>query len=294
MLESNRRWWGEFWAKSFVHLHSEDGVADGVERYYTYYLYLMASTSRGKFPPKFNGMLWTTGGDRRQWGGQFWGANQSCLYNNALLAANHPELFEPMFEMYSGMLEACSLAARQQWGSQGAFIPETVAFDGLAPLPEDIAAELRDLYLLRRPWVERSNRFLNYAGTKQPHSSRWNWIQSGAWENGRWICRERGGGPFGPVTHIFSRGAKIAYQYWLRYEYTQDEPWLRDRAYPMLKSVAEFYRRRRLSSAAARRPKPCGDHFWSSALRKVKPSSSFVPAQPRNSSNEPCSRTSHQ
>ena len=53
---------------------------------------------------------------------------------------------------------------------------------------------------------------------------------------------ERGSGPYGPVTHIFSRGAKIAYLYWLRYEYTMDAAWLRDRAYPMLKGVAEFYR----------------------------------------------------
>lgn len=242
MLEWNRAWWREFWARSFIHLHSADGVADELERHYTYYLYLMASTSRGRFPTKFNGMLWTTGGDRRQWGGQFWGANQSCLYNNALLAANHPELLDPLFDMLSGMLGPCSLAARQQWGSQGAFYPETVFFDGLAPLPEDIAAEMRDLYLLRKPWVERSKRFLEYAGTKTPHSSRWNWIQSGRWLDGRWIYQERGGGPFGPVTHIFSRGAKYAYQYWLRYEYTQDEAWLRDRAYPVIKAVAEFYR----------------------------------------------------
>jgi len=242
MRESNRVWWREFWAKSFIHLHSADGVADEVERHYTYYLYLMGSASRGKFPTKFNGMLWTTGGDRRQWGGQFWGANQSCLYNNALLAANHPEVLNPMFDMLSGMLDACSLAARQQWGSQGAFYPETVFFDGLAPLPDDIAAEMRDLYLLRKPWAERSKRFLEYAGTKAPHSSRWNWIQSGRWQNGRWNYQERGGGPFGPVTHIFSRGAKYAYQYWLRYEYTRDQAWLRDRAYPVLKAVAEFYR----------------------------------------------------
>ncbi|MBP8261228.1 MAG: glycoside hydrolase N-terminal domain-containing protein [Verrucomicrobia bacterium] len=242
VLESNRAWWIDFWSKSFIHLHSADGVADEIERHYTYFLYLMASTSRGPFPTKFNGMLWTTGGDRRQWGSQFWGANQSCLYNNALLAANHPVLLDPMFDMLSGMLDACSLAARQQWGSQGAFYPETVFFDGLAPLPDDIAAEMRDLYMLRKPWDERSKRFLEYAASQAPHSSRWNWIQSGRWEDGRWIFQERGGGPFGPVTHIFSRGAKYAYQFWLRYEYTQDSAWLRQRAYPVIKAVAEFYR----------------------------------------------------
>lgn len=242
LARSNRDWWHEFWKKSFVHLHSQDGVADRVEENYTYYLYVMASSSRGRYPAKFNGMLWTTGGDTRKWGGQYWGANQSCLYNNTLCAANHVELLDPMFDMYSGMYEACALAAKQQWGSQGIFIPETVAFDGLAPLPDDIAAEMRDLYLLRKPWETRSGRFLEYARTKQPYSSRWNWIGGGKWAEGGWVTTERGSGPYGPVTHIFSRGAKIAYQYWLRYEYDGDERWLRERAYPVLRGVAEFYR----------------------------------------------------
>src|SRR5690606_19533750 len=49
-------------------------------------------------------------------------------------------------------------------------------------------------------------------------------------------------GPYGPVNHLFSRGAKIAYQFWQKYEYTKDEKWLREKAYPMLKGVGEFYR----------------------------------------------------
>jgi hypothetical protein len=241
LLESNKTWWHSFWDRSFVSLHSADGVADTIERNYTYYLYVMAASSRGKYPAKFNGMLWTTGGDNRRWGGCYWGANQSCLYN-ALLPTSRLELLDPMFDMYSGMYESCARAARQQWGSQGIFIPETVAFDGLAELPDDIAAEMRDLYLLRKPWEQRSQRFMTYAGTKLPFSSRWNWMAVGSWVDGRWIPTERGGGPYGPVTHIFSRGAKIAYLYWQRYEYTMDTAWLRDRAYPMLKGVAEFYR----------------------------------------------------
>ena len=64
----------------------------------------------------------------------------------------------------------------------------------------------------------------------------------GSYVDGVWQPTERGGGPYGPVTHIFSRGAKIAYTFWQRYEYTLDDAWLRDRAYPMLKGVAEFYR----------------------------------------------------
>lgn len=241
LLDSNKVWWHDFWARSFVHLHSTDGVADLIERNYTYYLYVMACSSRGKYPTKFNGMLWTTGGDARKWGGRYWGANQSCLYN-ALLPTNRMALLDPMFDMYSGMYESCALAARQQWGSEGIFIPETVAFDGLEELPDDLAAEMRDLYLLRKPWEQRSQEFRQYAGTKVSFSSRWNWIAGGKWEAGRWVYTEKGSGPFGHVTHIFSRGAKLAYYYWLRYEYTMDTAWLRDRAYPIIKGVAEFYR----------------------------------------------------
>jgi len=241
LAESNKSWWHDFWSKGYVRLHSEDSVADYIEQNYTYYLYVMASSSRGKFPAKFNGMIWITGGDKRSWGGHYWGANQECMYNS-LLPTNRMELLDPMFDMYSGMHNSCSVAARQQWGSKGIYIPETVAFDGLAKLPDDIAAEMRDLYLLKKPWDQRSERFLTVARTGQPHSSRWNWMGGGSYVDGVWQPTERGGGPYGPVTHIFSRGAKIAYTYWQRYEYTLDKTWLRDRAYPMLKGVAEFYR----------------------------------------------------
>ncbi|HYC85946.1 MAG TPA: DUF5703 domain-containing protein [Chryseosolibacter sp.] len=218
MLDANSSWWKEFWEQSFVHLHSADGVAEMVEKHYAYYLYVMASSSRGAYPAKFNGMLWTTGGDERKWGSLFWGANQSCLYN-ALFQANHPELLMPMFDMYSNAISSFGIAARQQWGSDGIFIPETMAFDGFAPLPEDIAAEMRLLYLGGKNWTDRSKRFESYAWTKMPFQSRWNWKKDVGWKNGQWQYSDKGGGPYGHVTHIFSRAAKVAYQYWLYYEY---------------------------------------------------------------------------
>src|SRR5262245_27200856 len=234
-------WWRDFWARGFVHLHSDDGIADYVEQNYNYFLYLMGASSRGKLPPKFNGMIWNTGGDLRTWGGQHWFANLSCYYE-ALPATNRLELLDPVFNMYFGMYEASALAARQQWGSQGIFIPETVFFNGLAKLPEEIAQEMRDLYLLRKPWEERSARFREYSATRHPHSSRWNWNERGNWVEGRWVWTERGSGPYGPVTHILGTTAKVAYVFWRRYEYTLDREWLKNRAYPMLKGAAEFYR----------------------------------------------------
>ena len=241
LLEANRDWWGQFWSRSFVHLESEDRVADFVETHYNYFLYLMASTSRGKFPPKFNGMLWTTGGDRREWGSQFWWHNVSSYYQG-MLGTNRLRLTDPMFDMYSGMYESGVRAARQQWGSRGLFIPETVWFDGLAELPEMMAAEMRDLYLFRKPWEARSQPFREFARRKPPHSSRWNWKAHGKWVDGRWTFSDKGAGANGHVLHILSSGAKIAFLFWERYQFTQDRDWLRDRAYPMLKGVAEFFR----------------------------------------------------
>jgi glycosyl hydrolase family 95 len=241
LASDNAAWWRAFWERGALALHSADGVADYVAENYHYYLYLMAATSRGKFPPKFNGMIWNTAGDLRTWGAQHWFANLSCYYE-ALFAANRLDLLDPVFSMYSGMFDASATAARQQWGSEGIYIPETVWFDGLATLPDDIAAEMRELYLLRKPWDQRSPRFMEFAQTKLPHSSRWNWFGGGSWVAGRWVPTERGFGPYGPVTHILGTTAKVAYLYWRRYEYTLDETWLRERAYPMLKGAAEFYR----------------------------------------------------
>jgi hypothetical protein len=233
--------WHAFWARGSVDLHSGDGTAEYVADQYHYFLYLMAATSRGKYPPKFNGMLWNTAGDLRTWGAQHWFANLSCYYE-ALFASNRLELLDPVFDMYSGMYDSLALAARQEWSSQGIYIPETVWFDGLARLPDDIAAEMSDLYLLRKPWDHRSTRFKEFSLTQMPHSSRWNWIGGGSWVDGRWLPSERGAGPYGPVSHILGTTAKIPYLFWRRYEYTLDEGWLRTRAYPMLKGAAEFYR----------------------------------------------------
>jgi hypothetical protein len=241
LLAGNQVWWHDFWSRAFVHLRSADSAADNVERAYTYFLYLMGSSSRGAYPPRFGGMIWYTTGDMRAWGAQHWWANTSTYYGN-LAPANRMELLDPMFSMYSGMYESCALAARQQWGSQGIWIPETTWFDGLEKLPDEIAEEMRDLYLVRKPWEQRSARFREFAETGHPHNSRWSWIDKGKWINGRWVWGDKKAGAFGHTSHMMSVASKIALVFWQRYECTLDKAWLRDRAYPMLKGAAEFYR----------------------------------------------------
>jgi len=245
-------WWHDFWSRGFVSMHSAGGQADFVEANYTYFLYLMGASSRGNYPPRFGGMLWRTTGDLSRWGSQYWWANMNAYYGN-LMPANRLALMDPLFSLYTGMLDACALAARQQWGSQGIWIPEINFFNGPDPLPDDIAAELRDLMLVRKPYSERSTNFQWWIETKNRHNARYNFLADGTWEHGHLVVPTKGGARspeesgtpleiFGHCTHILSDAAKIGSLYWQRYQFTMDTNWLRDRAYPIIRGAAEFYR----------------------------------------------------
>jgi hypothetical protein len=234
VLEAHKRWWSEFWSKSFILV---PGFRE-LERTEAMYLYLMGSSSRGSIPPKYNGELWNTRGDQHEWGSQFWWWNQSTVHHS-VYASNHLELNDPLFTMITANLRAYATAARQQWGSQGIWIPETQWLDGIEELPDDIAAELSDLYLEREPFDKMSSRLRQAALRKHPLSARWNFMHLDK-VGGQW--GHDGPGIFGYVSHIIVVGPKISHLYWLRYEYTLDRDWLRERAYPVLRGAAEFYR----------------------------------------------------
>ena len=241
LREETAGWWSDFWSLGMVYMHSESGQADFVEANYNYFLYLMASSSRGDFPPRFGGMLWFTDGDMSRWGSQYWWANTYAYYSN-LMPANRVELTDPMFRMYWNMYDAAAVAARQQWGSRGIWIPETTFFNGPEKLPDDIARELQDLMLVRKPWDQRSQRFDWYANTKNRHNSRWNFRNDGDWDHGYYVFKPKGSGAFGHTSHILGVAARLGNLAWQRYQLTMDEAWLRDRAYPIIKAAAEFYR----------------------------------------------------
>ena len=195
----------------------------------------MACVSRGDFTPRYGGLLWYTGGDFRTWGAQQWWYNASCYYC-AIPATGHFELLEPLYTQFFNNYRSYERAAIQQWGSKGIYIPETGWFDGLEELPEEIAAEMRELYLSHKPWAERSEHFREFAKNKNKFDSRWNWHLGTDYHSfGVDVA------PYSYVNHIFSATAKIAFLYWQKYEYTLDLSWLRERAYPMVKGAAEFY-----------------------------------------------------
>jgi hypothetical protein len=234
-------WWADFWSRGAVYLHSASGQADVVEANYDYFLYLMGASSRGAFPPRFGGMLWLTDGDMTRWGSQYWWANTYAYYSN-LAPANRLELLDPLFALYEGMFDAAALAARQQWGSQGIWIPETTFFNGPEPLPDPIAKELQDLVLARKPFEARSPTFDEFAANKNRHNSRWNYRADGVWERGAYVFKSKGTGIFGHTSHILGVAARIGAIAWQRYVLTGDEAWFRQHGYKFIRGAAEFYR----------------------------------------------------
>ncbi|SMD43654.1 hypothetical protein SAMN00777080_2260 [Aquiflexum balticum DSM 16537] len=95
--EIHQQWWEDFWAKSFVHL--ED---DYIENIYYLRRYLMASSSRGKFPVVFNGGLWTWNHDVRNWvTPHHWNTQQQYW---GLCAQNDCELMIPYLNTYFNLI----------------------------------------------------------------------------------------------------------------------------------------------------------------------------------------------
>ncbi|MFM8285228.1 MAG: DUF5703 domain-containing protein, partial [Planctomycetaceae bacterium] len=98
LREPHRQWWRDFWSRTHVDLSSDDGQAQRAQRWRDLHLYHMASSSRGELPPKWNGSLFVTSGDKRDWGSQYWVWTTEMLYF-PLLAADAIELADPFFNM---------------------------------------------------------------------------------------------------------------------------------------------------------------------------------------------------
>ena len=190
-------WWRDFWSKSFIQLASRDGAAaaDYMASLWYMHLYTMAAGSRGPVPPKFNGGLWLSDRDSREWGPAYWHWNTQETYW-PVFAANHLELHKPYQQMYWDMLPAVEKWTADSWETNGAQYQETIPFNGR------LGTFDKDRSMRPRLPVPASD---GYTGL------------------------------------ILSSSAEIAMQFWWAYSYTGDEAFLRERAYPLMKSVGTFY-----------------------------------------------------
>ncbi|MCX6921833.1 MAG: DUF5703 domain-containing protein [Verrucomicrobia bacterium] len=136
-LSAHRRWWNEFWGRSYIFV-SGDAEAERVTQGYTLQRFINACAGRGALPIKFNGTIFTTDGsyqgqrfdpDFRMWGGPYWFQNTRLPYWS-MLASGDFDCMQPLFRMYTDSLPLAQYRARRYYGHGGAFWPETQYFWG--------------------------------------------------------------------------------------------------------------------------------------------------------------------
>ncbi len=227
VAERHARWWRDFWARTSVDISSPDGRGERAARDRLLFLYHMASSSRGPYPPKWNGSIFTTGGDDRAWGSQFWLWTTEMLYW-PLHAADAGDLAEPFFSLYRNALPAMETAARQRWDAEGIFVPETMPFDGPTELPASLVEGYRERFLYNPRSAAVSTQVAAW--------SRYDWHLEASTSRGEWTPDG-----YSWISHLTSSGAELAVHAWWRYRCSGDREWLRRCAYPLLRGVAEFY-----------------------------------------------------
>jgi hypothetical protein len=222
MYAANQAWWQDFWGKSYVFLPADE-TTRSIQKKWSYYLYLMASSTRGQYPERFGGNIWSTNGTNFGWGSMFWGFNEEPM-QHSYEAANHGELQDATLRMNLQNYESYKTLARQQWigrDTEAIFIEETRPWNGPEKVPDSISS---DLLACTTPdgAGPMTPELTLFALLRHYHDSRWQ-LPSG-WTG---------------LTTI--GGSEKAEHYWERYLYTKDLAALNE-SYKMIKGAAEFYR----------------------------------------------------
>ena len=157
-------WWKGFWNRSWIRVGGSE-EAENVAQGYAMQRYMMATSSRGEFPAKFNGGLFTVGHDipdnvdstdaahspdYRKWGSSYWNQNQRHLYW-PLLASGDFDLIKPWFDLYVNALPLAKDRTRAYYGHDGAAFVETIDFWGLPNLND--FGRNHDGVELSSPWM---------------------------------------------------------------------------------------------------------------------------------------------
>ncbi|MGA2748704.1 MAG: DUF5703 domain-containing protein [Verrucomicrobiota bacterium] len=142
--EAHQQWWNDFWNRSWIHVEGSPDAAK-VSQGYIMQRYMMACSSRGAQPVKFNGGLFTVGHDVaenrdsdkadhnpdfREWGSCYWNQNNRLLYW-PLIATGDNDLLKPWFDMYVRALPLAKDRTRLYYHHEGAAFVETMYFWGL-------------------------------------------------------------------------------------------------------------------------------------------------------------------
>lgn len=138
-----QRWWQQFWQRSYVESDSP------LVRNYTLFRYMLGCNSRGQWPTKFNGGLFTfdpeyvnptaeykLSPDYRNWGGGVHTAQNQRLVYWPLLKSGDFDLLRPQLDFYLNIYKNAEERSRLYWGHEGACLTEQIENYGLPCYPE--------------------------------------------------------------------------------------------------------------------------------------------------------------
>lgn len=141
---AHKRWWRDFWNRSWIEVTGDEQARE-VSQGYAIQRYMMASSSRGELPVKFNGGIFTVGHDMpvdvasdrenhnpdyRGWGNCYWNQNNRLLYWPLMMTGDY-DLLKPWFRMYITDLPLEKDRTELYYHHPGASYPETMFFWGL-------------------------------------------------------------------------------------------------------------------------------------------------------------------
>lgn len=137
--QASRRWWNDFWQRSYIECNGEAAEA---ARNYTLFRYMLGCNAYSQWPTKFNGGLFTFDPvfvdakspftpDFRKWGGGTVTAQNQRLVYWPMLKSGDFDMMPPQFDFYLRLLPTAETRSRVYWGHAGACFTEQMENFGL-------------------------------------------------------------------------------------------------------------------------------------------------------------------
>ena len=173
-----------------------------VTRAYNLQRFIDACASRGRFPVKFNGSIFTVDykddPDDRRWGQGYWWQNSRLPYIS-MAASGDFDLMQPLFRMYiDDILPLCRYRTKKYFGFDGAYFAECMY-----------------------PWGAV---FSQSYGWDKPYSERKDPLQRSGYHKWEWVA-----------------GPELVFMMQDYYDYTGDEVFLKDKLLPAAQAVIAFF-----------------------------------------------------
>ncbi|MCK5000328.1 MAG: LamG domain-containing protein [Anaerohalosphaera sp.] len=176
--------------------------ASTVTRAYALQRFIDACGSRGEFPVKFNGSIFTVDfngdPDDRRWGQGYWWQNSRLPYISMPMSGDF-DLMKPLMRMYvDDIFPLCEYRTKKYFGFEGAYFGECMY-----------------------PWGAI---FSNTYGWDKPYSERKDPLQRSMWHKWEWVA-----------------GPELVFMLMDYCEYTGDEKYLVEKVVPIAEAIMSFF-----------------------------------------------------